>query len=188
MIIWWLLCLGLMAGARDTSRRHKLLPDHVKVQFAGGIGFTSIGVGYQSRSEKLEGDLYYGYVPRSVGGVQIHALSGKVTWYPLKKVGWRSFELRPLSVGGLVSYTFGKQYFLFSPENYPFSYYDFPTALHGGAFVGGRIDKAIGGGRKVGLYYELGSNDREIISYLNNRESLNLTDILNLAIGIKTSF
>lgn len=188
LVILSLLVGSLVAEAKDTSRRRGLLPDHVKVQYAGGIGFTSLGLGYQSRNDKVEGDFYYGYVPKSVGGVYIHAVSSKLTWHLLKKVEGKSLELRPLSAGVLVSYTFGKQYFLFSPENYPYSYYDFPTALHGGVFIGGRLDKPLRSGRKVGLYYELGSNDREITSYLNNRSSLRITDILNLALGIKATF
>jgi hypothetical protein len=183
-----LLAGHLVAEARDTSRRHRLLPHHVKVQYAGGIGFASVGLGYGSRSDRVEGDFYYGYVPKSVGGVYIHAVSSKLTWHVLEKVELKGWELRPLSAGLLVSYTFGKQYFLFSPENYPYSYYDFPTALHGGVFVGGRVDKSLRRGRKVGLYYELGSNDREITSYLNNRASLKIPEILNLALGIKTTF
>lgn len=189
----WMMILGLWgvclsADARDTSRRHKLLPDHVKVQYAGGIGFTSLGLGYQSRNDRLEGDFYYGYVPKSVGGDNIHAVSSKLTWYPVKKVDLKSLELRPLSAGVLLSYTFGKQYFLFSPENYPYSYYNFPTALHAGVFIGGRVDKPFKNGKRVGLYYELGSNDREISSYLSNRNSLKLSEILNLALGVRTSF
>lgn len=182
------LCLCFSAEAGDTTRRRGWLPHHVKVQYAGGIGFTSLGLGYQSRSDRLEGDFYYGYVPKSVGGVYIHAVSSKLTWHPVKKATLGAVELRPLSLGVLVSYTFGKQYFLFAPENYPYSYYDFPTALHGGIFVGGRMDKPLSSGRRVGLYYELGSNDREITSYVNNRSSLKITDILNLALGVRTSF
>ena len=184
------LCLFLSgaAAAEDTSRRHRLLPDHVKVQYAGGIGFTSVGLGYQSRNDRLEGDFYYGYVPKSVGGVYIHTVSSKLTWHPIKKIALKSVEFRPLSAGVTLSYTFGKQYFLFWPENYPYTYYDFPTALHTGVFIGGRVDKPFKSGRRVGLYYELGSNDREITSFIQNGRSLRLTDILNLALGIRTSF
>lgn len=188
VIIWFLVCLVGTAAAQDSSRRHKLLPDHIKLQYAGGIGFVSVGVGYQNRNEKLEGDFYYGYVPKSLGGVNIHAVSAKITWHPVKPVEWKSWELRPLSLGALVSYTFGKQYFLFSPKNYPYSYYNFPTALHGGAFVGGRLDKVFRSGRKLGLYYELGSNDREIVSFAQNGSSLGVTEVLNLALGLRASF
>jgi hypothetical protein len=48
-------------------------PDHIKVQYAGGIGFISIGAGYSTKNQKLEGDLSYGYLPKSVGGIRIHS-------------------------------------------------------------------------------------------------------------------
>lgn len=186
-VIGLLWSWSVAAADVDTSRPHKLLPDFVKVQYAGSIGFTSFGLGYQTRKDRLEGDLYYGYVPKSVGGVHIHALSGKGTLQLINKVKLKSIELRPLALGAVVSYTFGKQYFGFSPDNYPFSYYDFPTALHIGGFIGGRVDKVLKTGRKVGLYYELGSTDKEIASFLANRRSLHPTDILNLGVGIRTS-
>jgi hypothetical protein len=188
LLVWLLGAIGPTTHAQDSTRRHKWLPEYLKLQYAGGIGFMSVGVGYQNRKEKLEGDFYYGYVPESVGGVSIHAVSAKITWHPVKPVGWRSWQLHPLSFGALVSYTFGKQYFLFSPKNYPYSYYNFPTALHGGAFVGGRLDKVFGSGRKLGLYYELGSNDREIVSFAQNGSSISVTEVLNLALGLRASF
>lgn len=187
-ILICLWCLSLAAAAADTSQRPKLLPDYVKVQYAGSIGFVSIGTGYQNRRDRLEGDLYYGYVPKSVGGVYIHALSAKITWHPVKKIALKSFELRPLSLGVLVSYTFGPQYFLFWPEDYPFSYYHTSTALHTGVFVGGRVDKVLRSRKKLGLYYELGATDKEMASYLGNMHSLGISDILNLAVGVKASF
>lgn len=183
--IFMLLTTAFSTRAQDSTRRPKFLPDHLKVQFAGGIGFLSVGAGYSNKKDKLEGDLWYGYVPESVGGVEIHSASVKVTWHPVKKAEWRSYEMRPLSVGLLVSYTFGKQYFLFSPKNYPYSYYNFPTALHGGGFIGGRIDKKLKGGKKLGIYYELGTNDRELVSYASNPGALSPLDIVNLAIGAK---
>jgi hypothetical protein len=184
-----LICSTLFsATAQDSSRRSKFLPEYVKVQFAGGIGFLSVGTGYNNKKEKLEGDLWYGYVPQSVGGVEIHSLSAKVTWHPVKKKEWRSYELRPLSLGALASYTFGKQYFLFSPKNYPYSYYNFPTALHGGVFIGGRLDRKLSSGKKLGIYYELGTNDRELVSYGTNLDAISPLDILNLAIGAKLTF
>jgi hypothetical protein len=41
---------------------------------------------------------------------------------------------------------------------------------------------------KVGLYYELGTMDVLLISYLNNEKDLTLPEIFNLGFGIKGSF
>jgi hypothetical protein len=167
------------------------LPDHTKVQYAGGIGFLSVGVGYHTKKDKLQGDVYYGFTPESVGGLDIHALSVKGTWFPLKPLNRKTWQVRPLSAGLLVNYTFGKQYFGFSPDNYPYDYYNFPTALHLGAFIGGQVNKQVSsrrGVKRIGLYYELGTYDVELASYVRNRRALSVTDILNLGIGVVTSF
>jgi len=194
----WLIAAALTIGfcnavaQTDSSRsRSKWLPDHAKLQYAGGIGFFSVGAGYTTQKDKLHGDLYYGYTPKSVGGLHIHALTAKATWFPLKNISHKSFQVRPLTAGLLVNYTFGKQYFGFTPENYPFDYYKFPTSLHMGAFIGGQVNKKFSsqrGVKQLGLYYELGTFDREVISYVRNRKALSITAILNLGIGAVTAF
>lgn len=187
----FLLVNFLGAAAQTDSFQSRWLPDHSKLQYAGGIGFFSVGIGYKTKKDKLHGDLYYGYTPESVSGVSIHALTGKATWFPLKNIEHKTFQIRPLTAGVLVNYTFGKQYFGFTPENYPYDYYDFPTAFHVGAFVGGQVNKQLSsrrGIKRIGLYYELGTYDVELISYIGNRKALSVTDILNLGIGIITSF
>jgi hypothetical protein len=174
--------------AQDTAR-HWLWPDHYKLQFAGGIGFFSVGAGYENKKQWLEGDLFYGYVPGSVGGVSIHALTGKVSVFPLPVLG-NSVQVKPLAIGLMLSYSFGKQYFGFTPSNYPYDYYGFPTSFHAGAFLGGQINKIVKGTKlkQVGLYYEVITFDKEFISYLNNRNALKLSDVINIGAGIKVGF
>jgi hypothetical protein len=186
-----LLVSCVATNAQNTSHRSKWLPDHTKLQYAGGIGFLSVGVGYHTKKEKLSGDLFYGYTPASVGGLDIHALTAKATWFPFNHINRKTWQVRPLSTGLLVNYTFGKQYFGFSPDNYPYDYYNFPTAFHVGAFIGGQVNKNVGskrGVKRIGLYYELGTFDREVISYVRNRKALSITDIFNLGIGVVTAF
>ena len=159
-------------------------PDHLKLQHAGGIGYISTGAGYILGKGKLEADLVYGFVPESIGGLDIHSLSTRISWLPIKPIGAR-FRLEPLSTGILVNYTFGKQYFGFTPENYPFSFYNYPTSLHAAFFIGSRVSKQLKKGwfSRVGLYYELVSFDTELASYAWNTSSLRFTDIWSLGIG-----
>ena len=183
--------LGTNAQTDSLHSRSKWLPDHAKLQFAGGIGFFSAGAGYTTKKDKLHGDLYYGYTPKSIGGLHIHTLTAKATWFPLKDFNHKNFQVRPFTTGLLVNYTFGKQYFGFTPENYPFDYYNFPTSLHIGAFIGGQVNKNISrrrGVKRIGLYYELGTYDVELFSYVRNPKALSITDILNLGIGVVTAF
>ena len=171
--------------------RHWALPHHAKLQFAGGIGFLAIGGGYSNRKGKLEGDLFYGYLPRSIGGVTIHTLTAKGSWWPLKPVRLSRYEWRPLATGLLVNYTFGKQYFAFSPRNYPFNYYKYPTAVHAGLHLGTGVRTRMKGKGVIkgwGLWAELVTYDVEIISYAANRRALGLTDVVGLGLGLQARF
>ena len=172
------------------TKRHWAVPHHVKAQFAGGIGLVSIGAGYANKKEKLEGDIFYGYVPQSVGGLTIHAATAKFAWLPIKAIPLGKAEIKPLTAGLLVNYTFGKQYFAFSPRYYPFNYYDHPTSLHAGIFIGSQLQTRISekGIKQWALYYELLTYDVELVSYLGNTRSLGPADILSLGIGLKARF
>ena len=186
-----LLGLAFFQGARAQSALHQLVPHHLKLQFAGGIGLASIGVGYTSRKDKVEYDLYYGYVPPLVGGVRIHSLSAKLTWAPVPLINLNKISVKPLTTGLVVNYNFGKQYFGFKPEFYPFNYYGYPTNIHLATFIGGAVDhKYIKRHtlKKIGLYYELITYDVELLSYVNNRRSLGLSDIFSLSLGIRSTF
>lgn len=183
-ILLFFQSLFSLVTAQEHKTFHFLVPDHAKLQFAGGIGFLSAGIGYDSRKHNLQGDFYYGYVPESLGGVTIHSVTGKLTWTPLiYRFKKNHVNLDILSLGLLVNYAFGKQYFSFSPEYYPFDYYKFPTSLHAGIFAGGGIRF-----KKLGFYYEVGTTDDELLSYVQNIKSLKFTDILNIGIGVEYSF
>src|SRR6187399_3619192 len=187
MILFFLLVITEKISAQKKGFKIKP-PDHIKVQYAGGIGFISIGAGYSTKNKKLEGDLYYGYLPKSIGGVSIHSVSAKVTWIPVHSVSIKKYELEPLMTGLIVNYSFGKQYFSFDPPYYPYKYYSFPTAIHSALFFGSRIGHDFPTQsyvKRISVYYEILSFDREIISFVSNTKSLKITDIVTLALGVK---
>ena len=187
VIIFFLLFKPETLSAQKKSF-NLLLPDHVKVQYAGGIGFIAVGIGYSSKNKKLEGDLYYGYLPESIGGVRIHSISTKFVWIPVNTVRVKKYMLEPLMTGLIVNYSFGQQYFGFDPPNYPYRYYSFPTAIHSALFLGSRIGSNSPTNTfvsRLSLYYEILSFDREIISMVSNSKSLHITDIVTLSLGVK---
>ena len=170
------------------KKSYMLLPDHIKVQYGGGTGFIAVGIGYSSKNQKLEGDLYYGYLPESIGGVSIHSISSKFIWIPINSISRKKYVLEPLMTGLVVNYSFGKQYFSFDPPNYPYRYYSFPTAIHSALLLGSRIGFNFPPNAfvsRLSLYYEILSFDREIISMVSNPKSLHVTDIVTLSLGLK---
>ncbi len=183
MRTWMIILLTLIVittNAQTEKKRPALLPDHAKAQFAGTIGFIAVGAGYDWSKGKLEGDLYYGYVPSWVGGVDIHSLTAKLTWLPLKREYNNEIVVDWLNAGFLINYAFGRRYHLFSRTNYSFVYYGFPTAAHIALFLGGGVSK-----KKIGLYYEIGTTDRDLASYATNSKAIPFTDIINIGIGAR---
>ena len=189
MITFFLLMTDSLSAQKKNFKIKP--PDHIKLQYAGGTGFVAFGTGYSSKNQKFEGDLFYGYLPKSIGGVRIHSLSIKFNWIPVHSLEIKKYELEPLMMGLLVNYSFGKQYFSFDPTNYPYRYYSFPTAIHSAVFFGSRAGIKFPTNsfvQRVSLYYEILSFDREIISLLSNPKSLHIPDILSLSLGTRISF
>lgn len=161
----------------------KIVPHSISLQHAGGIGYISIGAGYSNKKDKLEGDLFYGYLPRSIGGVRIHSLSAKFNFIPYHLSLKNKVKLEPLVTGLLFNYNFGKQFFGFDPDNYPYKYYSFPTAINAAIFIGSRIDFNKPGW--LSFYYELLGFDRDILNFVDNPNSLKISDVITLSVGIK---
>jgi hypothetical protein len=181
--IFGLLVLVNLLQAQKVKKLKWMMPDHAKLQFAGGIGFVSVGLGYESRNKKFQTDFFYGYVPEKFGGVEIHSVTGKFTWVPLAINLKKNIRLDLFTAGALINYAFGDQYFLFNPEYYPLKYYGMPSSIHFGFFGGGAARW-----KKLSAYYELITFDREISSYVTNIRTLNFFDIWNLGIGVRYQF
>ena len=174
-----ILMLPVGAWAQPEKKKTGVIPHHIKIQFAGSIGFISVGTGYEFAKKKLQGDFYYGYVPEKIGGINIHSITAKLTWLPVS-IQKNDYKFDLLTTGFLVNYAFGKQYEI-SRES--FSYYGFPTAAHVALFAGGGITKS-----KIGLYYELGITDRDLISFASNvKGGIKFHEIINIGIGARLS-
>ena len=194
-----LICLLLIStslvksGDLDSvSHRHFLIPDYAKTQFAGNIGFLSIGPGYWYASKKMELDIMYGFVPKNAGGV-LHSLTLKNTWIPFKKICvGKNTELDPLTLGIPLSYTFGKQFFFIAPQDqYPKRYYDYSSALRVGVFAGGKVRQKLSPSyliKEASLYYELGTYDLLIHNYIIYKDNMRFGDIFSLGLGLQFSF
>lgn len=164
---------------------------HVKLQFAGSIGFISPAVGVSWAKDKIESDLFFGYLPKKVGGEHIVMLTLKNTYTPFSIEPKNSkLTIYPLSIGGFLNYTFGNQYETFWPDYYPTGYYWWDSAIRLGFFLGGSVAIPVKNKSfdSISGYYELGTNDLYLISYVQNLKYFEPYDILNLAIGVKIAF
>ncbi len=187
-----LLTLSFKATAQQipidsTYTEPKASPYYLKAQFAGGIGFVSLGLGRHIVQDRLEADLFIGYLPESIGGDRIVTSAIKATYIAVEPYQIRSVEWQPLRTGLQLSYTFGDEYFVREPEDkYPKSYYGFSTALHLNLLLGGQV--SINKPHKLNrfaAYYEFGSNTEYIVSYIQNPKYLSHLKIFNLAFGVR---
>lgn len=174
-----------------SEKRKWYVPDHVKLQFAGNIGFMSGGPGYVSKNKTLETDILFGFLPQKYGGDALITLTAKITYSPWRVALKNDYYVAPFSLGFYSSHTFGPQFDSKWPEYYPKGYYWWATAIRPGAYIGGKIGKTTPTKKKIKgleLYYELGTYDLLFISYVQNPGFIKPGDILSMSLGLKMAF
>jgi hypothetical protein len=106
----------------EEKKRAWYKPDYTKLQYAGNIGFMSIGAGYTWWREVAQTDLIYGYVPESKGNATIHTFTLKNTFGLYKFNLFNTYNISPI-LGFSVSFEPGQNSFGRLPEKYPDGYY-----------------------------------------------------------------
>jgi len=171
----------------DIFKYKNLLPDYMKIQFAGGIGFLSLGVGYTFFKQKLEVSYFYGYVPRFVSIYDLHSVSLQFTAKLLRLKLNKSIEVMPLNFGWFMHHTFGNEYWIKLPSNYPDEYYWWSPGRNAGVFLGGEIKTKLFSNKTpasgTAFYIRIGSRGLYIASKFGN-SSVPISDIIELGFGV----
>jgi hypothetical protein len=182
------LCIN--AGAQDSLsvKRKWYMPDHLKAQFAGSIGLFSAGAGYAIFNNKTDFDFYVGYLPQRFSNDDLVTVNVKLT-QPLWRINPHpDWKIAVLTTGIYLSYTFGREFSTDLPEWYPEGYYWWKESLRPNIFIGGNAQRRIRNNKSftaVGLYYEIGTNDLKLVSYVQNTGFLSIFDILHAGVGVK---
>ncbi|RSK37567.1 hypothetical protein [Hymenobacter metallilatus] len=182
---------GPPAATRPVSASNPLpwyRPSHVVLQTGGGLGMIAGGAGF-SLKDRLDLDILIGYVPEKYAGSALSLVSAKLLYSPWTLPLRDKLTLKPLSVGGYFSYTHGTINDE-EPDQYQPGYYWFSTDTRVGPLLGSRLSYALpatasGRSRSLSAYYEFGTNDLYIVSYVQNRRGLSPADILTLSLGLK---
>ncbi|MCI1186620.1 hypothetical protein MON38_04260 [Hymenobacter sp. DH14] len=185
---------GKTAAAAGRSARPWYRPTHLALQTGGGLGMVATGAGYEYAKGHIDTDILIGYVPKHYAGSTLSLASLKFLYSPFRLPVGEKFQVTPLTVGAYFSYTHGT----INDElkgQYASDYYWFSTDTRYGPLLGSRVTflappiAATGQPRKISFYYELGSNDLYLASYLNNRNGgLGFGQLLTLALGLKADF
>lgn len=97
-------------------------PDYFKLQYAGNIGFLSIGLGYNWWREKAQSTFIYGYVPEHKGNTTIHTFSIKNDFKLYSFYINDKYNVQPI-LGFSVSLEPGQNSYMRVPDRFPDDYY-----------------------------------------------------------------
>ena len=173
---------------RDGWRR--MIPTHVKVQYAGGMGFLSFGAGWDyGRKCQWETDLYLGFLPRSKADKFYVTTTAKQSYIPWSIACGNRFAVEPFYCGMYVNTIIGEKFWVKEPDRYPRKYYTFSTKIHTFLFIGQRLTLYTNRCTRsllkgVTAYYGLSTCDLYLISAVTNK-SLDGWDIVGLSFGVK---
>lgn len=191
-----LINLGTVYSQKDSTFIHRRWyhPDYIKLQYAGEIGFVSLGLGKEIFKKKNgEIDLFGGYLPESIGGDNIICIAFKFNYMPWEKdVFNKKYKLEPLTIGVRAYHAFTKK--LNEQKNgdlYPNGYYWWTLGTRFGPFFGSRITKEYDSKsflKSLSLYMEIGTNDLYIYSWIVNRSTVPIYKIWNSSFGLKAKF
>ncbi|NOX46275.1 MAG: hypothetical protein GXO89_04780 [Chlorobi bacterium] len=171
----------------DSSRYSKLLPDYVKLQYACGIGFLSAGLGYTFFDHKLDVSFFYGYVPTWFTVDDLHSVSLQFTAKLIRIETKKDIEILPLNIGAYFHHTFGNEFWVKLPDNYPSGYYWWSPGRNTGVFIGGEVKTKLFANKTpasgTAFYFRVGTRGLYLASKAGN-SSIPLSDIVELGFGI----
>ncbi len=184
-----MLTAPLAFSQRKTA--NALVPDKVITQYAGSIGYMSLGLGYDLFQERTELSFHYGYVPEVKGG-ELHIAALKFEYKPFKLKISDGLLFRPVNPVVFGSYTFGKAFgFGFDRDQYPKGYYFWSPALRGHLGASSELEvlsDASSSIKSITLFTEANTNDLYLVSWYENRTTTPFYKIFHLGFGLKVNF
>ena len=167
-----------------------LIPTHSKLQYAGGMGLLSWGVGWDyGKRGQWETDVLLGFIPKYSSDNCRFTLTLKQNYIPWSVYLGKSFSLEPLTTGLYFNTVFSDDFWTSEPDRYPRGYYGFSTRSRTHIFLGQRIrwdvpEKYRKFSRSITAFYEISSCDLYLVSAFTN-SYLKPNDYLRLSFGLK---
>lgn len=167
----------------------RIVPTHLKLQYAGDMGMFAVGCGWDyGRKEQWETDFMIGILPGKYADKTHLTCTVKQNYTPFSLQINRSMAFQPLTCGLYMTMIYGEKYWVREPSKYPMKhYYGFTTRIRFNVYVGESITfnlSQAGRVRDLNLYYELSANDLNIVSKCTN-SWIKLKDIIFFSAGVK---
>jgi len=180
---------GILYAGDTLALKHNFKwyqPDVLKVQYAGGIGFISVGVGKQYCRNRIQSTIFYGYVPSFKSEAPIHTIAQNNMFLFREHHLSSQLSLIPFAgFGESITVTLNdNRTFIKKPSQYPDNYYP-PNAIRIGIFTGVVLKKYFTHSSLTGIDFTIGTitNDLYIIYALTNK-NLGLQNIFTMSAGI----
>jgi hypothetical protein len=178
-----LLLIAFHCQGQDTKDRKWYYPDRYTLQFAGGIGKYSLGVGYSVFKKKGNVDVHLGYVPLDIGNNLVTSTL-KLTMDAFS-FSYKKFTFYPFQYGVNLNYTFGNRFYVYESRKF----YPFQTAIRPSLVLACSVKKTFEKGtvRNLSLFLEASSNDFYLITYFSNKV-IPFSEIIVLGTGLRMEF
>lgn len=188
LVILLLCAISCVLPAQNFFKRH-FPKSAITGQFAGSIGFWSLGYSRLIPSEKVELGILYGKVPSKFGGV-VRSVTFKMTYNPFKIRILPKLRFEPIQAGLFLCQSFGTNLGVSWPDKYPQGYYWWPRSLREHVFFSTQLSWMINKTHvdRISAYFETNTNDLYMYSYFSNTKSLRLIDMFFLGCGLKLYF
>lgn len=192
-----LLPMSLFAQVDSAFKQHyittwnKLIPNHTKLQFAGGMGTLSGSTGWTyGKHRQWETDFFLGFLRKTSVSPVHFTMTLKQTYVPFSLDVNRRFSVQPLTSSLYINKLFGEHFWEKLPERYPQHYYFWALNTRFNIALGQSITYKCSNLLKndsFTFFYEFNTNDLYIISAIGNRY-LTIKDIVNLSFGLKFTY
>lgn len=167
-----------------------LVPSYIKLQYAGSMGFLSLGTGWDyGKHRQWETDIYFGFLPKYESSRNKMTFTIKQNYIPWDFSLSDKFSIEPLTCGLYLTSVFDEDFWPKQPKKYPNGYYWFSLRVRTNFCVGQRFVFNIPEDRRkrsraLSLFYEVSTNDFYLISAFDD-SYLKLHQIFHLSLGAK---
>lgn len=167
---------GVMAQPAPDLNTNNLM-----VQFAGNIGLLAVGVETPLSQSQWDLALLLGYAPASVTGEEITTLSARTRYRFSGRFALPALSATPYA-GISVNHSPGDD-----NGTYAEDYYNSPSSdrTFFMPYLGLQLTPRGTASTKGSLYVEIGTIDSYLAHYFNNRDQMDLRQIIDLALGLR---
>lgn len=173
---------------RYKRRWASLVPKKYTLQYAGGIGMLSAGIGWgYGQRQQWETHVMLGYLPKNHTPDGYWSFTLKEVYTPWSVKVNRLFSVEPLYCSMFVNSLLSGEFWTKEPDRYPKGYYGFSSRIRFHIGLGQKVTIHIPTERrfladKFTVYYEVSTCDLYVRQkFLNSR--IPFKDIICLAVG-----